>query len=98
MSISHKDLMLATSASKPFSDPRWIFEPKYDGYRILVYCEKRKARLVTRNGIDLAGYFPEIVDVAALRDCTAACGRACTTACRISDRLDHTSRHPLLYL
>ena len=61
--------MLATSASKPFSDPRWIFEPKYDGYRILVYCEKQKARLLTRNGIDLAGYFPEIVaDLAELPD------------------------------
>ena len=61
--------MLATSASKPFSDPRWIFEPKYDGYRILVSCEEPKARLVTKNGIDLAGYFPEIVaDLAELPD------------------------------
>ena len=60
MPISHRDLMLATSASKPFSKPGWIFEPKYDGYRILARNEGGQARLVTRNGIDLAGYFPEI--------------------------------------
>ena len=32
MPITHRDLMLATSAGKPFSKPGWIFEPKYDGY------------------------------------------------------------------
>ena len=69
MPISHRDLMLATSASKPFSKPGWIFEPKYDGYRIIACKDGRQARLITRNGIDLAGYFPEIVaDLVALPD------------------------------
>ena len=31
-----------------------------DGYRVLARNEGGHARLVTRNGIDLAGYFPEI--------------------------------------
>jgi bifunctional non-homologous end joining protein LigD len=67
--ISHRDLMLATSASKPFSNPGWIFEPKYDGYRIIACKDGRQARLITRNGIDLASYFPEIVhDLVALPD------------------------------
>jgi bifunctional non-homologous end joining protein LigD len=27
--------MLATSASKPFDRPGWLFELKYDGFRVL---------------------------------------------------------------
>ena len=61
MPISYRDLMLATSASKPFSNPAWIFEPKYDGYRVMACKDSHQTRLITRNGIDLAGYFLEIV-------------------------------------
>lgn len=53
--------MLATSAPGPFSRPGWLFEPKYDGFRILARKERGAVRLITRNGFDLAKAFPELV-------------------------------------
>ncbi len=41
--------MLATSYDKPFDDPEWIYEVKWDGYRALAYINKRKAELKSRN-------------------------------------------------
>ncbi|MCW3127687.1 MAG: dependent ligase [Bacteroidetes bacterium] len=31
--------MLATLGEKPFDDENWVFEPKYDGYRVLALCD-----------------------------------------------------------
>lgn len=39
----------------------WTFEPKYDGMRVLADVSTRGVRLVTRNGKDKSGQFPEIV-------------------------------------
>jgi bifunctional non-homologous end joining protein LigD len=33
----------------PFDHPDWIFEPKLDGFRAVVYIENGAARLVSRN-------------------------------------------------
>lgn len=38
----------------------WLYELKYDGYRILAYLEGNKARLITRNGHDLATRFQDV--------------------------------------
>jgi len=51
---------LAEPATQPFSDPDWIFEPKYDGYRILGLREGGRARLLTRNGRCIEERFPEV--------------------------------------
>jgi len=64
--ISHNDLMLATSAGRPFDRPGWIFELKYDGFRVLSGHQDDTTRLLTRRGNDLADCFPEIV--ACLRE------------------------------
>src|SRR3954463_7058147 len=53
--------MLATSAKAPFSASGWLFELKYDGFRLLVLKEGKTVHLLTRNGNDLADLFPEIV-------------------------------------
>jgi len=44
---------LATLATRPPAQPEdWLFEIKFDGYRMLVRVEHGKARLFTRNGHD----------------------------------------------
>jgi len=37
----------------PFDDPDWLFELKYDGYRGLLYLERGRARLISRNRRDM---------------------------------------------
>jgi bifunctional non-homologous end joining protein LigD len=49
--------MLATLASTPFSDPDWLFEIKWDGYRIQAVVDKGKVRTYTRKGLDGDTYF-----------------------------------------
>src|SRR2546428_11548672 len=52
--------MLAETREQPFSKPGWLFELKLDGYRVRAARERGAARLVTRNGHDIAPSFPEI--------------------------------------
>ena len=54
-------LMLATSASKPFSTKGWLYELKYDGYRMLAERDGETVRLLSRNGNDYTAAFPDIV-------------------------------------
>lgn len=35
----------------------WLYEVKYDGYRIAAYAENGKVRLMTRNGYDFGDKF-----------------------------------------
>ncbi|HEY1250063.1 MAG TPA: non-homologous end-joining DNA ligase [Thermoanaerobaculia bacterium] len=60
--------MLATLVDEPFDRPGWVYEEKYDGYRILAYKEGAKVTLYSRNAKDRTATFPEIArDVARLR-------------------------------
>jgi ATP dependent DNA ligase domain len=56
MDLRSIELMLATNA-KPFSREGWIFEFKYDGYRVLA----TKEQLLTPNRKDATTWYPEIV-------------------------------------
>jgi bifunctional non-homologous end joining protein LigD len=52
--------MLATSVSKAFDDPDWLFEIKWDGYRAVAFIEDGGVRLVSRNQNDLTAQFSEL--------------------------------------
>jgi bifunctional non-homologous end joining protein LigD len=53
-------VMLATPREKAFTRDGWVFEIKYDGYRIVAERTAEGATLWSRNGNDLTGTFPEI--------------------------------------
>jgi bifunctional non-homologous end joining protein LigD len=57
--------MSATLTDKRFSDPRWIFERKFDGMRCLAFRDADVVRLVSRNRQPLNGTYPELVDALA---------------------------------
>ena len=57
----HVDPMLATLANKPFSDPDWLYELKWDGFRVQAVVADGKVRIWTRNLHDAATYFPRLL-------------------------------------
>ena len=69
--------MLATLATKPFRGDDWLFEIKWDGYRMQAVVggattdgkatgdgasKRRRIRTWTRNGIDAETYFPRLLN------------------------------------
>jgi len=65
--LSPRDLkpMLATLIDKPFDDPDWVFEVKWDGYRLISVVEKGKIRLVTRGGLEVAKKYAPVAEALA---------------------------------
>jgi bifunctional non-homologous end joining protein LigD len=53
--------MAATLASRPFSDPDWLYEIKWDGYRVEAVVRDGKVKLWTRNLKDAETYFPRLL-------------------------------------
>ncbi len=52
--------MLAISIEKPFDNPEYVFEIKWDGYRAVSFIKNSRVRLVSRNQNDLTGQYPEL--------------------------------------
>ena len=57
--------MLATLVDVPFHREGWIFEEKYDGYRIIACKRNRQVTLWSRNGNDKTRQFAEIAEAVA---------------------------------
>ena len=45
--------MLATLVDSPFDDKAWVFETKWDGFRLVAEKSGNAVRLWSRNGIDV---------------------------------------------
>ena len=56
----------AKSVAEIPSGPGWLYEPKWDGFRCLVFRHKSEVLLQSKAGQPLGRYFPELV--AAVRD------------------------------
>ncbi|HEY7525784.1 MAG TPA: DNA ligase D [Candidatus Limnocylindria bacterium] len=52
--------MMATLTDTAFDDDDWLYEVKWDGYRVEAVVSGGKARIWTRNRIDAATYFPNL--------------------------------------
>jgi bifunctional non-homologous end joining protein LigD len=52
--------MLATPVQDAFSDPAWLYEVKWDGYRVQAVVRGGRVRLWTRGRKDAAAYFPDL--------------------------------------
>src|SRR4051812_45714033 len=53
--------MLATLVDQPFHKPGWVYEEKYDGYRILAYKEGSQVTLLSRNDKDHTRTYQSVV-------------------------------------
>jgi bifunctional non-homologous end joining protein LigD len=54
--------MLASLATHAFDDPAWLFEIKWDGYRVEAVVRDDRVSIHTRNGKDAAAYFPGLLN------------------------------------
>jgi bifunctional non-homologous end joining protein LigD len=52
--------MLATLTDAPFDDPEWVFEDKYDGFRMVTKTEGAKVTLYSRNGKIISHSYIEV--------------------------------------
>jgi bifunctional non-homologous end joining protein LigD len=69
--------MLLGEVPRPFDEPRWTAELKYDGYRVLAGIEKAGVRLKSRNGADATKWYPELQSIGALPSGTVLDGEVC---------------------
>jgi bifunctional non-homologous end joining protein LigD len=54
--------MLATLIDAPFDDPGWVFEDKYDGFRMIAEIRGGKVALYSRNGKIISRSYIEIAN------------------------------------
>jgi bifunctional non-homologous end joining protein LigD len=58
--------MRATEGGKPFTDPAWVYEIKYDGYRCMARAGGgQPTELRTKSGVECTRWFPEVADLLA---------------------------------
>jgi bifunctional non-homologous end joining protein LigD len=52
--------MLAALTDAPFDDPGWVFEDKYDGFRMIAEIRQGKVALYSRNGKIISRSYIEV--------------------------------------
>ncbi len=57
------ELVQPTLARQPFSNPAWLFEPKWDGWRAVCYVHDGKVRFVSKNKRSLNERFPDLRNI-----------------------------------
>lgn len=50
--------MLCTLTKDPINDPAYLYEVKWDGYRIISFVNKGKVKLISRSAKDYTGRYP----------------------------------------
>jgi bifunctional non-homologous end joining protein LigD len=53
--------MLATLVNEPFDDKTWVFETKWDGFRLVTEKRANVVRLRSRNGIDVTSRYAPLL-------------------------------------
>jgi hypothetical protein len=54
-------LMQATELPRPFHRPGWVYEEKYDGWRMVAEKVASQVSFTSRNGLDHTRRFPELL-------------------------------------
>src|SRR5438874_4771220 len=54
--------MEARSVAEIPTGPQWQYEPKWDGFRCLVFRDRGKVELQSKSGQPLTRYFPDLIE------------------------------------
>src|SRR4051794_4150897 len=57
--------MLATLTDAPFDDPEWVFEDKFDGFRMVAEIRRGRVALYSRNGKIISHSYVEVAKALA---------------------------------
>ena len=71
-SLSTVEPQLATLVDRPPSTGQWVYEIKYDGYRMLASIDRGKVQLRSRNQLDWTRTFPGVSAALARLDLASA--------------------------
>lgn len=71
--------MHPTLVTHPFHRHGWVYEEKYDGWRLIAHKADDQVRLVSRNGRDHTRRFAEVAAAIAARVFIPAKGESPTT-------------------
>src|SRR5215470_10232365 len=52
--------MLATLIESPFDDKEWVFETKWDGFRLVAKARSGRSLLYSRGGNDVTAQYPSV--------------------------------------
>jgi ATP-dependent DNA ligase len=55
--------MLAKLTKEIPTEPGWLFEPKWDGFRAIAFRDGDRIHIGSRNSLPLERYFPEVVEM-----------------------------------
>ena len=61
MSLPRITLMQADEVARPFHRDGWVYEEKYDGWRMVAYRDGTAVSLVSLAGKDHSRRFPDLV-------------------------------------
>src|ERR1019366_7823360 len=54
--------MLARAAPDIPGDGGWLYEPRWDGFRAIVFRDGTNVHIASRNALALERYFPELIE------------------------------------
>jgi len=54
--------MLGTLVDAPFDNPSWVFETKWDGFRLVAKIENRSVTLYSRSGLIVSDNYKPIAE------------------------------------
>jgi bifunctional non-homologous end joining protein LigD len=60
--------MLLDERPLDFDEPGWIYEIKFDGYRVMAEFDRGTVQVRSRNGADATKWFPEITQALGERE------------------------------
>lgn len=58
--------MLLKEIKKPFNDPNYIYELKFDGFRAIIFASPKYLKIQNRKGQDITNLYPELQDIKKL--------------------------------
>src|SRR4051794_30032369 len=86
--------MLATLTDAPFDDPDWVFEDKFDGFRMVAEIRRGRVALYSRNGKIISHSYVEVAKALEGVKADAVIDASSSRSARTAHPISSCSRTP----